>query len=256
MKLRKYLFLLHIFVGLGLMQSALPLRADVTVFAAASLKNALDEVGQSWSAQSRVRVVVSHAASSVLARQIEKGAPADLFISADLEWMDYLSQRKLVHEATRIRLLRNTLVLIAPQGSPVATDLKPGLRLDALLGKGRLSMADTESVPAGKYGKAALQSLGLWQQVAGKTLRTDNVRTALNFVARAEAPLGIVYRTDAAAEPKVRVVATFPAHAHPPIVYQAALLADSRKAEAAAFFAHLKSSAAAGIFSQHGFLAN
>ncbi len=250
----KYLFLLNIIVALALPLSAIPARADVTVFAAASLKNALDEVGQSWSAQSRAKVLLSYAASSALARQIEKGSPADLFISADLEWMDYLAQRKLVTETTRVNLLRNELVLIAPKDAKISVELKSGLKLGDLLGNDRLSMADPDSVPAGKYGKAALEALGLWPQVAGKIIRADNVRTALNFVARAEAPLGIVYRTDAAAEPKVRIVAAFAANTHPPIVYPAALLADSKNAEAAAFFSYLKSNAAAGIFRKHGFL--
>lgn len=254
MKLNKLLFLLNILLATVLSLPVAAARADTTVFAAASLKNALDEINQAWSAQSRSRVVVSYAASSALARQIEKGAPADIFISADLEWMDYLAQRKLVNETSRVNLLRNELVLIAPQSAKISVDLKPGLRLGDLLGNDRLSMADPDSVPAGKYGKAALEALGLWPQVAGKIIRADNVRTALNFVARAEAPLGIVYRTDAAAEPKVRIVAAFAANTHPPIVYPAALLADSKNAEAAAFFSYLKSNAAAGIFRKHGFL--
>ena len=228
--------------------------ADTTVFAAASLKNALDEISQSWTAQKSGKVVVSYAASSALARQIEKGAPADIFVSADLEWMDYLAQRKLINAASRVNLLRNELVMIAPAAAKISVELKPGLKLGDLLGNDRLSMADPDSVPAGKYGMAALEALGLWPQVATKIIRADNVRTALNFVARAEAPLGIVYRTDAAAEDKVRVIASFPTNTHPPIVYPAALLAESKNAEAAAFFSYLKSNAATGIFRKHGFL--
>ncbi len=254
MKFHKYMFLLNIIFGIGLTYWAPLLRADVTVFAAASLKNALDEVGQSWSAQSRVKVLMSYAASSALARQIEKGAPADIFISADLEWMDYLAQRKLLNDSSRVNLLRNELVLIAPQGAKISVNLKPGVKLAELLGNDRLSMADPDSVPAGKYGKAALEALGLWPQVSAKIIRADNVRTALNFVARAEAPLGIVYRTDATAEPKVRIVAAFAANTHPPIVYPITLLADSKNAEAAALFIYLKSNAATGIFRKHGFL--
>ena len=250
----KLLFLLNIVVATILLLSAAAVRADTIIFAAASLKNALDEISQSWSGQSRSKPAVSYAASSALARQIEKGAPADIFISADLEWMDYLAQRKLLNDASRVNLLRNELVLIAPQGAKISVEWVRGLQFGDLLGKDRLSMADPVSVPAGKYGKAALEALGLWPQVAGKIIRTDNVRTALNFVARAEAPLGIVYRTDAASEPRVRIVTAFPRNTHPPIVYPAALLGHGNNAEAAAFFSYLKSNAAVGIFRKNGFL--
>ncbi|MCW5604328.1 MAG: molybdate ABC transporter substrate-binding protein [Burkholderiales bacterium] len=251
----KYLFLNKFFSVLALFVILLPqAAADTTVFAAASMKNALDEVQKIWAAQNGGKVIASYAASSALARQIEKGAPADIFISADLDWMDYLSQRKLVNEGSRTNLLRNQLVMIAPAGSNATVDLKPGLKLGELLGKERLSMADPDSVPAGKYGKAALEKLGLWPQVSDRLARGENVRTALNFVARAEAPLGIVYRTDAAAESKVKIVAAFPGDSHPPIVYPAALLAASKNAEAAAFFTFMKSEAATGIFRKHGFL--
>lgn len=250
----KYLILYNIILCLSWLPMASKAFADTTVYAAASLKNALDEISQSWSAQKSGKVVLSYAASSALARQIEKGAPADIFVSADLEWMDYLAQRKLVNDASRVNLLRNELVMIAPATAKISVELKPGLKLGDLLGNDRLSMADPDSVPAGKYGKAALEALGIWPQVAAKIIRADNVRTALNFVARGETPLGIVYRTDAAAEDKVRVVAVFPSNTHPPIVYPAALLADSKNAEAAAFFSYLKSNAAIGIFRKHGFL--
>lgn len=245
-----HLFLL-IFLFSAMSRAA---HADVTVFAAASLKNALDEVQKVWSAQHGGKVVISYAASSALARQIEKGAPADLFVSADLDWMDYLEQRKLVRGGSRVNLLRNELVMIAPSEAKISIELKRGLQLGELLGRDRLSMADPDSVPAGKYGKSALDALGLWTQVSAKIIRADNVRTALNFVARGEAPLGIVYRTDAAAEAKVRIVAAFPADSHPPIVYPAALLAGKPNPEAAAFFSFMKSSAATGIFRKHGFL--
>lgn len=235
-------------------QSATAAWADTTVFAAASLRNALDEVRQAWAAQHGGKVVVSYAGSSALARQIEKGAPADIFISADLAWMDYLAQRRLVNDGRRVNLLRNELVLIAPVSAGISVELRRGLQLGQLLGRDRMAMADPDHVPAGKYGKAALEALGLWPQVADKLARGENVRTALNYVARGETPLGIVYRTDAAAEPKVRVVAAFPADTHPPIVYPAALMAGSKNAEAAAFFSHLKSNAATGIFRKHGFL--
>lgn len=228
--------------------------ADTTVFAAASLRNALDEVRQAWAAQHSGRVVVSYAGSSALARQIEKGAPADIFISADLAWMDYLAQRKMVNDGSRVNLLRNELMMIAPVSARISVELKRGLQLGQLLGRDRMAMADPDHVPAGKYGKAALEALGLWPQVADKLARGENVRTALNYVARGETPLGIVYRTDAAAEAKVQVVAAFPADTHPPIVYPAALMAGSSNAQAAAFFSYLKSNAAAGIFRKHGFL--
>lgn len=250
----KPLFLLSILISTLLAFISPAASADTTVFAAASLKNALDEITRSWSAQKSGKIVVSYAGSSALARQIEKGAPADIFISADLEWMDYLVQRKLINDASRVNLLRNELVMIAPAAAKTSVELKPGLKLGDLLGNDRLSMADPHSVPAGKYGRAALEALGIWPQVATKIIRADNVRTALNFVARGETPLGIVYRTDAAAEDRVRVVAAFPADTHPPIVYPAALLAAGRNAEAAAFFSYLKSNAATGIFRRHGFL--
>ena len=250
----KYLFLLIIFLSAWLTGFSFPAFADTTVYAAASMKNALDEINRSWTKQSSAKVVVSYAGSSALARQIEKGAPADIFVSADLDWMDYLAQRKLVNDGSRVNLLRNELVLIAPAKAKISVELRRGLKLGDLLGNDRLSMADPAHVPAGKYGKAALESLGLWPQVADKLARGENVRTALNFVARGEAPLGIVSRTDATAEDKVRVVAAFPADSHPPIVYPAALLANSKNAEAAAFFAYLKSSAAMGVFRKHGFL--
>ena len=246
----KYLFL-FIFLYSAISRSA---SADVTLFAAASLKNALDDVQKAWSAQHGGKVVIAYAASSALARQIEKGAPADIFVSADLDWMDYLGQRKLVRDGSRVNLLRNELVMIAPAGAKISVEIRRGLQLGDLLGRDRLSMADPDSVPAGKYGKSALEALGLWASVSTKIIRADNVRTALNFVARGEAPLGIVYRTDAAAEAKVRIVAAFPGDSHPPIIYPAALLAGSPNPEAAAFFSFMKSAAATGIFRKHGFL--
>lgn len=245
---------LNFFISVILSTLASSAMADTTVFAASSMKNALDEISRTWSAQKNGRVVVVYAASSALARQIEKGAPADVFISADLDWMDYLAQRRMVNESTRSNLLRNALVMVAPMDSKAGFELGRGLKLGELLGSGRLAMADPDSVPAGKYGKAGLEALGLWSQVSGRLARGEHVRSALNFVARGEAPLGIVYRTDAAAEDKVRIVAVFPADSHPPIVYPAALVAGSRNPEAAAFFAFLKSAAAAGIFGKYGFL--
>lgn len=224
----------------------------ILVFAAASLKNALDEVVADYA---RDPVVVSYAASSALARQIEQGAPAHLLISADLDWMDYLDGKGLLTSGTRVNLLGNELVLVAsPDTAPGGIELGPALDLSGLLGDGRLAIADVRAVPAGKYAKAALQSLGLWPSVQDRLAQAENVRAALTLVSRGEAPLGIVYRTDAAVEPRVRVSATFPKGSHPPIVYPAALTAGA-PARAAAFLAHLQGSAAArSAFRRNGFI--
>jgi molybdate transport system substrate-binding protein len=222
---------------------------SVLVFAAASLKNALDEVN----AQAREKAVLSYAASSVLAKQIESGAPAQLFISADLDWMDYLAQRSLIQPGTRRNLLGNRLVLVAPVGSAVQASVKAGIPLPLLLGpNGRLALGDPQHVPAGKYAKAALEKLGAWDGVAKRLAPAENVRAALAFVARGEAPLGIVYATDAAAEPRVRVVDGFPDGLHPPLVYPAALTVLA-KAPAGEYLAFLRSSAARRVFEKHGF---
>ena len=193
---------------------------DVTVFAAASLKNALDDVAAAYKAETGKSVLISYAASNALAKQIEEAAPADIFFSADLAWMDYLDERNLIQKDTRQTLLGNEIVLVAPADSTATVTLGPGADLAALLGAdGRLAMANVDSVPAGKYGKAALEKLGIWASVADRVVQADNVRAALAFVATGEAPLGIVYQTDANSEPKVKVVATFPADSHPPILY-------------------------------------
>lgn len=220
----------------------------LTVFAAASLKNALDEVAT----LATVRPTVSYAASSALARQIENGAPADVFISADLKWMDYLQDKQLIRGATRRNLLGNRLVLVAPAGSDVSAQIRPGFPLATLLGNGRLALGDPQHVPAGRYTKAALESLGVWNSVSTKLAPAENVRVALALVARNETPLGIVYATDAASEPKVRTVAAFPEGSHPPIVYPVALTAKATDA-AAAFVALLASPAARKAFEKHGF---
>ncbi len=221
---------------------------DLLVFAAASLKTALDEIhaGQP--------VKASYAASSALARQIEAGAPADIFISADLAWMDYVEQRNQVKPGSRTNLLGNRISLVAAADSKASIVLQPGADLAALLGKdGRLAMGQVESVPAGKYGKAALEALNIWPQVADRLAQAENVRAALALVARGEAPLGIVYRTDAASDPKVRVVADFPESSHPPIIYPAAVLAGSKHPQAAAYLARLREPAAAAILAKNGF---
>ncbi len=237
-----------------LLLSAAPAQAqDLTVFAAASLKESLDEVVVQFQRAYNQKVVVSYAASSALAKQVENGAPADVFISADLDWMDYLDQHKLVKAGTWVNLLRNRLALIAPADSKLQVEIKTGFPLAKLLGDGKLSMADPDSVPAGKYGKAALEKLGVWSSVESKVARGDNVRTALNFVARGEAPLGIVYQTDAFAEKKVRVVALFPADTHPAIIYPVAVLNSGKHPSAPAFVNYLKSPEARAIFEKYGF---
>jgi molybdate transport system substrate-binding protein len=225
----------------------------LTVFAAASLKNALDEAVAIHGQRTGTRVTVSYAASSALARQIEAGAPADLFISADLDWMDYLQTRQLIRPATRVNLLGNRLVLVAPSDSRTSLAVERGMPLARALGDGRLAVADPDAVPAGRYAKAALESLGVWSTVTAKLARAENVRAALAFVARGECPLGIVYATDAAAEPKVRIVGAFPAGTHPPIVYPAAITATAKSAGAASLLQFLGSAAAKPVFEKHGF---
>jgi molybdate transport system substrate-binding protein len=225
---------------------------NVTVFAAASLKNALDAVADEFRHQTGKRVVISYAASPALARQIEQGAPADIFFSADLDWMEYLEHRNLIKSETRQNLLGNRIVLVAPATTPGEVALNPDA-LTAALGTGRLAIANVTAVPAGKYGKAALESLGLWKEVAGRLAETENVRAALTFVARGETPLGVVYDTDAKAEPNVKVVAEFPKTSHPAIIYPVALTASSRNADAAPFLEALRAPASAALFAREGF---
>ena len=244
-------------LGLSLAASAgaaPPKPEPITVFAAASLKEALDEAAVVYEGQTAQPLRMSYAASSALARQIEQGAPADVFVSADLDWMDYLQQRKLIDESSRRNLLGNSLVLIAPKTSSAqALTLKPGVDLRPLLGDGRLALALTASVPAGKYARAAFESLGVWRQLQPKVAEAENVRAALMLVARGEAPLGVVYASDARAEPNVRVLATFPANTHPAIVYPVARIRASKRAQTAAFVRWLKTPAAATVFRRHGF---
>ncbi len=227
---------------------------EILVFAAASLKNALDDTAAEYRHQGGDKVSASYAASSALAKQLESGAPADIFISADLDWMDYAEQRHLIRPQTRKNLLGNRLVLIAPASSALQLEITPGFPLEALLQGGRLAMADPDAVPAGKYGKAALERLGVWEAVEARVARAENVRGALFFVSRQEAPLGIVYETDAAADKGVRIVAVFPEDTHPPIVYPIALTAASKNPGAARFLAFLESPAAKPIFEKQGFV--
>ena len=223
------------------------------VLAAASLQEAMGDAADAWAAQGHVRPVISFAASSALARQIAAGAPADMFIAADEEWMDYVAAQKRIRSGTRADFLTNRLVLVAPVSRRTDIAIAPGFPLARTLGTDRLAMADPDAVPAGKYGRAALESLGVWNSVAPKLARAENVRAALALVERGAAPLGIVYASDAKASDKVRVVGVFPESSHPPIVYPLALLASSQSADAAGFRAFLLSPQAARIFIARGF---
>lgn len=241
-------------VGLALAVPPAAAQGDaVVIFAAASLKNALDGVNAQWQRETGRKAVIAYAASSALARQIEQGAPADLFIAADTDWMDYARQRNLIRTETRANLLGNRIVLIAPKDSKTELRIAPGFDLAGLLGTGRLAMADVSAVPAGKYGKAALEALGVWASVRDRVAQSENVRAALLLVSRGEAPLGIVYRTDAAADSAVKIVDVFPESTHPAIVYPVALTAGSRHPDAAAFLAYLKSARARPLFETQGF---
>ena len=225
----------------------------LTIFAAASLKNALDDVDAAYSAKSGVKVVVSYAASSALAKQLEQGAPADIFISADTDWMDYSSSKKTITDSTRVNLLGNKIVLIAPKDSKIDTvSIGQGFDLAKLAGDGKIATADVVSVPVGKYAKAALEKLGAWQASEPKFAMTENVRAALALVARSEAVLGIVYETDAKVEPGVKIAGTFPADSHPAIIYPVASTATA-KSDAASYLAFLRSEAAKAIFEKYGF---
>jgi molybdate transport system substrate-binding protein len=226
---------------------------DILVFAAASLKNALDDANAEYLKQTGRKVVVSYGASPTLAKQIEAAAPADVFISADLDWMNYVAERRLIKPDTRGNLLGNRLVLIAPAGTQRDVTIAPGFPLANLLGSGRLAMADPDSVPAGKYGKAALEHLGVWASVQKQVARAENVRAALVLVSRGEAPFGIVYQTDAAADPKVKTVGFFPEDSHPPIVYPMAAVAASTAPTTAAYLEFLRSAAARPFFERQGF---
>jgi molybdate transport system substrate-binding protein len=234
---------------------ALPAAAadKVTVFAAASMKNALDAANAEWQKETGNETTVSYAASSALAKQIEAAAPADLFISADLAWMDYVAEKKLIREDTRSNLLGNRIVLIAPKDKAEKVEIKEGFDLAGLIGDGKLAMGAVDSVPAGKYGKAALEKLGVWSSVEGKVAGAESVRAALALVSRGEAPYGIVYQTDAAADPGVAIVGAFPEDSHPPIIYPVAILADSKSPAASAYLDFLKSDKAAPFFTEQGF---
>lgn len=232
-----------------------PLKAQerITVFAAASLKNALDDLDAAFNKATGVKVTASYEASSALARQIEQGAPADVFISADLRWMDYAAEHKLIKPDTRLNLLGNKLVLIAPKDSkPEKVAIDQGFDIAKLAGDGRIAVADVKAVPAGLYAKAALEKLGSWTAAEPKLAQAENVRATLAFVARGETPIGIVYETDAKIEPKVKIVGTFPDNSYPPVTYPVAATATA-KSMAARYLDFLRSSTAKTIFERYGF---
>ena len=225
----------------------------LTVFAAASMKNALDDIDAAYTAKTGIKVNVSYAASSALAKQIEQGAPADVFVSADTDWMDYAAAKKAINEPTRVNLLGNSIVLIAPKDSGIDNvAIGQGFDLAKLAGPGKIATGDVKAVPVGKYAKAALEKLGAWQAAESKFAMAESVRAALTLVARGEAALGIVYATDAKVEPGVKIVGTFPADSHPAIVYPVAATATAR-AEAADYLAFLRSSMAKTVLEKYGF---
>jgi molybdate transport system substrate-binding protein len=235
-------------------QTASAQEKSITVFAAASMKNALDDVDAAYTKKTGVKVVASYDASSALMKQIEAGAPADAFISADLKWMDYGSQKKLIKDDTRVNLLGNQLVLIAPKDSKIDNvAIKPGFDLAKLAGDGRIATGDVKAVPVGLYAQAALQKLGAWDAVEPKMAMTQNVRAALTLVARGEAPLGIVYSTDAKVEPGVKVVGIFPEDSHDPIIYPVAATVTG-KPDVTSYLAFLRSLEAKAIFEKYGFV--
>ena len=237
----------------ALPQPAVAKEKSITVFAAASLKNALDEVDSLFTRQSGIKVVASYAASSSLMKQIEQGAPADVFLSADVDWMDYGIKHNLIKNDTRKDLLGNRLVLIAPKDSKIGdVTIAPGFDLAALVGSGHIATGDVRAVPAGLYAKAALEKLGIWSSVESKIAMAENVRAALVLVARGEAPLGIVYETDAKVDPSVKIIGVFPEDSHPPIVYPVALTKDA-KPDAAQYLAFLTTPEAKAVFERYGF---
>ena len=234
-------------------QMALAQDKSVTVFAAASMKNALDDVDAAYTARTGVHIIASYAASSALAKQIEQGAPADIFVSADTDWMDYATGKKNINEQTRVNLLGNSIVLIAPKDSKIDNvTIGQGFDLAKLAGDGKIATGDVKAVPVGKYAKAALEKLGAWQAAEPKFAMADSVRAALTLVARGEAALGIVYSTDAKIEPGVKIVSTFPADSHPPIIYPVAATATA-KPEATEYLAFLRSALAKTTLEKYGF---
>jgi molybdate transport system substrate-binding protein len=247
-------FLFALLVLFGSAHSpALAQDKTLTVFAAASMKNALDDIDAAYTAKTGIKIVASYAASSALAKQIEQGAPADIFASADTDWMDYAAGKKTINEPTRVNLLGNTIVLIAPKDSKVDNvTIGQGFDLSKLAGDGKIATGDVKAVPVGKYAKAALEKLGAWPAAEPKFAMAESVRAALTLVARGEAVLGIVYATDAKVEPGVKIVGAFPTDSHPPIIYPVAATTTA-KSEATDYLAFLRSSAAKTIFEKYGF---
>jgi len=227
---------------------------SLTVFAAASMKNALDDIDAAFTAKTGIKVAASYAASSTLAKQIEQGAPVDIFVSADTDWMDYAVGKNTINEPTRVNLLGNSIVLIAPKDSKIDNvTIGPNFDLAKLAGDGKIATGDVKAVPVGKYAKAALEKLGAWQAAEPKFAMADSVRAALTLVARNEAVLGIVYSTDAKVEPGVKIVGTFPPDSHPAIIYPVAATATA-KPEASDYLAYLRSGAAKAVLEKYGFV--
>ena len=249
---RRFLGLVALLACGAACAAAPPTGRPVTVFAAASLTNVLQKAGDDFTRATGVPVRLSFAASSVLARQIEAGASADVFVSADQEWMDYLDQRGLIDKATRRNIVGNRLVLVAPADSPLQLKIAPGFAITAALGNGRLATGDPDSVPVGRYARQALTTLGMWNDVADRLVRAEDVRHALMFVARGEVPLGIVYETDARMDPRVRVIDTFPNGTHLPIAYPVAATRGSGP-DAGRFADYLRSEAGRATFESFGF---
>jgi len=252
---RSYLLAFAISAGLAAFvdSPAYAQEKTLTVFAAASMKNALDDINAGFLKASGTKVTASYAASSVLARQLEQGAPADIFASADIEWMDYSAQKKALKDDTRVNLLGNKLVLIAPKDSKIdKIDIGPGFDLAKLIGDGRITTGEVTSVPVGKYAKGALERLGIWPSLQNKFAMADNVRAAMALVSRGEAVLGIVYETDAKVDPNVKIVGAFPAASHPAITYPVAATVNA-KPEAAVYLNFLRSNTAKAVFEQYGF---
>jgi molybdate transport system substrate-binding protein len=226
----------------------------LSIFAAASLRNALDDANRAFRKMSGVKIVASYAASSALAKQIEQGAPADVYVSANIKWMDYLSEKNLIDAPTRVNLLGNALVLIAPASAKLdQVTIGKGFDIAKLAGDGRIAVANVTAVPAGLYAKAALKNLGAWQAAEPKLAQAENVRATLAYVARSETPLGIVYATDAKVEPKVKIVGVFPDDSYPPVIYPVAAIADTKNPYVKRYLAFLRSSAAKAIFGKYGF---
>ena len=249
----RFFALVLMILTIGVATAAHSQDETITVFAAASLKNALDDVDAAFTNQTGVKVITSYDASSALMKQIEGGAPADAFLSADLKWMDYGVEKKVINDSTRVNLLGNVLVLIAAKDSKIDhVDIKPGFDLAKLAGEGRIATGDVKAVPVGLYAKAALEKLGVWSSVEPKMAMAVNVRAALAYVARGEAPLGIVYATDAKIEPGVKVVGVFPDNSHDPIIYPVAATVNA-KPETMRYLSLLRSSAAKSIFEGYGF---